>query len=84
MEMNKLYIFFFFSLLFLQNPSCEANLIQDICKKFSSVNNNIGYKFCVIAFQSNPRSRTADLEGLGTISMQLTIALVKKTEAHIK
>ncbi|XXG60203.1 hypothetical protein AAC387_Pa04g2167 [Persea americana] len=37
-----------------------------------------------IAFQSNPRSRTADLEGLGTISMQLTMALVKKTEAHIK
>ncbi|KAJ8640559.1 hypothetical protein MRB53_017253 [Persea americana] len=38
----------------------------------------------MIAFQSNPRSRTADLEGLGTISMQLTMALVKKSEAHIK
>ncbi|KAJ8627627.1 hypothetical protein MRB53_020934 [Persea americana] len=44
----------------------------------------MGYKFCMTAFQSNPRSRTTDLEGLGTISMQLTMALAKKTEAHIK
>ncbi|XXG51013.1 hypothetical protein AAC387_Pa02g4883 [Persea americana] len=82
MEINKLFIFFLLSLLFLQTPSCEADLIQDTCKEVSSKDPNINYNFCITALQSDPRSTTADLAGLGTISIQLTMAVVNKTGAH--
>ncbi|XXG51012.1 hypothetical protein AAC387_Pa02g4883 [Persea americana] len=76
MEINKLFIFFLLSLLFLQTPSCEADLIQDTCKEVSSKDPNINYNFCITALQSDPRSTTADLAGLGTISIQLTMAVI--------
>ncbi|KAI3905304.1 hypothetical protein MKX01_039995 [Papaver californicum] len=33
----------------------------------------LNYDFCVSAFESNPKSKTSDLSGLGVISMELYV-----------
>lgn len=77
----KLFIFFMLSFLFLETPSCVAeSLIQETCKKASQVN----YTLCITALESDPRSPTADLAGLGSISIQLALANATQTWSHIQ
>ncbi|OUZ99185.1 Pectinesterase inhibitor domain [Macleaya cordata] len=48
------------------------DIISDTCQKAAASDPNLKYDFCVSSLQANPKSKTADLLGLGVISMELS------------
>ncbi|PIA61577.1 hypothetical protein AQUCO_00300830v1 [Aquilegia coerulea] len=57
----------------LEFISCDT--LTDTCKKLSDSDpKNLSTEFCVTTLQVNPDSMTADLHGLGVISLNLAIA----------
>ncbi|KAJ4727859.1 Pectinesterase inhibitor [Melia azedarach] len=51
----------------------DTTLIDAVCKRYTD------YGFCVSTFASDPRSATADLNGLGKLSTQITMNLLQQT-----
>ncbi|KAL6008280.1 hypothetical protein ACLOJK_033786 [Asimina triloba] len=72
-----LLILFFFS---CQGGSCQLQLIQETCNKSASIDPLLSYDFCVASLEAVPESYTADLNGLGIISLKL--ALLNATHAE--
>ncbi|PIA40167.1 hypothetical protein AQUCO_02500102v1 [Aquilegia coerulea] len=55
--------------------------LENNCKKLASA--NISYDFCVTNLQVNPRSKSANLQELGLISMDLIVANATYIKSHI-
>ncbi|KAI3894577.1 hypothetical protein MKX03_020686 [Papaver bracteatum] len=66
---------FFLVLLLVLNfhrvVAANGDVISDACKNASTTDSMLTYDFCVSALESNPKSKTSDLFGLGVISMEL-------------
>ncbi|KAJ6940094.1 hypothetical protein NC651_006287 [Populus alba x Populus x berolinensis] len=81
--------FSYFSLLFLPfllttfHAITAQNLINETCKKCAENDPNISYKFCVTSLQAANNSHSANLRGLGMISIKLTKNNVAKTRQYI-
>ncbi|PIA61576.1 hypothetical protein AQUCO_00300829v1 [Aquilegia coerulea] len=56
----------------LECVSCDT--LTDTCKKISDADPTLSTEFCVTTLQVNPESKTADLHGLGAISLNLAMA----------
>ncbi|XP_050234820.1 putative invertase inhibitor [Mercurialis annua] len=65
------------------NYTMSINSINDICKKASNIDPNFTYQFCVSFLASNPKSKSANLEGLVLISIKLTISNSTNIISHI-
>ncbi|XP_042483245.1 putative invertase inhibitor [Macadamia integrifolia] len=75
-------IFFFLAILFL--AKVDADIVNETCQKASQVDKELQYDFCVAALGKDPKSHSADLQGLGIISMELMKEKATKIGSHIK
>lgn len=73
----SLLIFF----LFLQTSLSASPTIENACRKTAS--GFVDYKFCVQALEADPKSGSADIPGLATISVNLAIANATSTASKI-
>ncbi|KAI3947592.1 hypothetical protein MKW92_009751 [Papaver armeniacum] len=74
MNKSSLLIFLFLLLVLNLHRVAVANgdLVTYVCKNASTTTDiMLSYDFCVSALESNPKSKTSDLLGLGVISMEL-------------
>ncbi|RZC93061.1 hypothetical protein C5167_028420 [Papaver somniferum] len=74
--MNKSSSLIFLILLLVLNLHrvvvANGDVVADLCKNASTTPDSmLSYDFCVSALESNPKSKTSDLLGLGVISMEL-------------
>ncbi|RZC93063.1 hypothetical protein C5167_028422 [Papaver somniferum] len=74
--MNKSSSLIFLILLLVLNLHrvvvANGDVVADLCKNASTTPDSmLSYDFCVSALESNPKSKTSDLFGLGVISMEL-------------
>ncbi|XP_026443338.1 putative invertase inhibitor [Papaver somniferum] len=73
--MNKSTSLIFLILLLVLNLHrvvANGDVVADLCKNASTTPDSmLSYDFCVSALESNPKSKTSDLFGLGVISMEL-------------
>ncbi|OUZ99186.1 Pectinesterase inhibitor domain [Macleaya cordata] len=69
----SLSTFFFLSLLLNFHGSVNGDdIVSDTCKKAAASDPQLKFDFCVSSLQANPKSKIADLLGLGVISMELS------------
>ncbi|XP_043717994.1 putative invertase inhibitor [Telopea speciosissima] len=61
--------FFFLVILFL--AVVDADILNETCQKAAQDDKNLHYDFCVAALGEDPKSHSADLQGLGIISLEL-------------
>lgn len=70
---HSFFFFFFTSLLILLFQAAVGDIVEDTCK-----NVKMDYNFCVKALGADAKSHTADLQGLGIISVKLIIGNASK------
>ncbi|XP_010054540.1 putative invertase inhibitor [Eucalyptus grandis] len=70
------------SLVLLHAESAANDIVVDTCKKVSS--RDLSYDFCVQALRSDPKSRTADLQGLGLVALNLLERNVTSTGSYVQ
>lgn len=63
-----------FLVFFFISSSLAYQLLHRTCKEITDKDPNVGYNFCVASLGSNPKSRTASLEELGAIAINLTLS----------
>ncbi|XP_056161755.1 putative invertase inhibitor [Syzygium oleosum] len=59
------------SLVLFHAKSASNDVVSDTCKKCAASNPNVNYDHCMKALGSDPKSRMADLHGLGAIALTL-------------
>nr|XP_027082311.1 LOW QUALITY PROTEIN: pectinesterase inhibitor-like [Coffea arabica] len=76
---SSLLALFFICLSILSNlfTSAEADLISDVCTASKNP------QFCANSLRSDPRSRRADLKGLGQIAIDLATKSAKSTKTLV-
>ncbi|XP_010052753.2 putative invertase inhibitor [Eucalyptus grandis] len=77
-------IFFLTSLHAASADGGNTNIIHETCKKCAQADPNVSYKFCVASLESNPNSLSADLHGLGLISIKLLRHNMTHTRSYTK
>lgn len=76
-------IFCFFFILVIFAVVDAADIVSDTCKKIAQGDNNVHVDFCVKALGADPKSKSADLQGLGIISSNLVVNNAVKISSHI-
>ncbi|XP_043700091.1 putative invertase inhibitor [Telopea speciosissima] len=66
----------------VNNSIVDADIVHETCHKVAHGIKD--YEFCVAALEEDPRSHSADLQGLGIISMELIIENATKIGSRIK
>nr|A9YUH4.1 RecName: Full=Putative invertase inhibitor; AltName: Full=Pollen allergen Pla or 1; AltName: Full=Pollen allergen Pla or 1.0101; AltName: Allergen=Pla or 1.0101; Flags: Precursor [Platanus orientalis]ABY21305.1 pollen allergen Pla o 1 [Platanus orientalis] len=61
----------------------SADIVQGTCKKVAQRSPNVNYDFCVKSLGADPKSHSADLQGLGVISANLAIQQGSKIQTFI-
>lgn len=61
-----------------------TDMVTNTCTRAARSNPEVSYDFCVAYLQANPRSRRADLGGLGLMSLELASAYAAHTNYHLK
>ncbi|XP_048140758.1 putative invertase inhibitor [Rhodamnia argentea] len=79
-----LSLFLASSLILFHAESAVANVIADTCRKCAASSPNVNYAYCVKALGSDPRSQTADVQGLGLIALNLLQSSVTSTGSYIQ
>ncbi|KAF8380639.1 hypothetical protein HHK36_028129 [Tetracentron sinense] len=74
---------FLYFLLFINGAIGDPLTIGSTCKAASQSDSKLSYDFCVAALKSDPKSRTADLKGLGIISIELSISNATNVVSNI-
>ncbi|XP_010940964.1 putative invertase inhibitor [Elaeis guineensis] len=74
----SLLIFF----LVLQTSLSASPIIEKACGKIAK--GYVGYKFCVQALEADPKSGSANIRGLASISVKLSIANATSTVSKIR
>ncbi|KAI3832340.1 hypothetical protein MKX03_034657 [Papaver bracteatum] len=79
---------FFIVFLVLSFHSVNGDLISDVCKNASKNTRpvfvfKVEYDFCVATLSANPKSKDADLRGLGVISMQTCLQNATSVHSYI-
>nr|DAD19417.1 TPA_asm: hypothetical protein HUJ06_020880 [Nelumbo nucifera] len=72
------------SVLILSQVAVGEDVVEETCKKVAAKEPGMSYDFCVASLQADPKSRTADLPGLGVISMKLMISNATNVNEYIK
>lgn len=65
---------------FLVAPRARSGLVRDTCEKCAEVD----FNYCAGSLESDPRSRGADLRGLGLVSFDLLRGQLASTGEHIR
>ncbi|XP_030448742.1 putative invertase inhibitor [Syzygium oleosum] len=65
---------------FLVTPRARSDLVRDTCKKCAEVD----FNSCARSLESDPRSRGADLRGLGLVSFDLLRGQLASTGEYIR
>ncbi|KAF6145547.1 hypothetical protein GIB67_037580 [Kingdonia uniflora] len=81
-SLSPISLFLSFFLIF----SCVScfDLIACTCNKIAAADQNINYNFCIATLKADPKSRTADLKGLGSISINLNKARATYINSYVK
>ncbi|RZC67786.1 hypothetical protein C5167_011479 [Papaver somniferum] len=79
---------FFIVFLVLNFHNVNGDLIKDVCKNASKNTPpvkefKVEYDFCVASLMANPKSKDADLRGLGVISMQTCLQNATSVHSYI-
>ncbi|OVA02471.1 Pectinesterase inhibitor domain [Macleaya cordata] len=70
-------------LLFNAGGVNGTDITNETCTKAADSDPNLNYNFCLSSLQSNPKSLTSDLQGLGVISMELCLSNGTNINSHI-
>ncbi|XP_058085615.1 putative invertase inhibitor [Magnolia sinica] len=92
MMMMRPFILFFVYLLFLffshQGQLCVGfpgiQFIQETCNKSTQIDPVLSYDFCLTSLWAVPESHTADLRGLGFISLKLATTNATHTKYRVR
>ncbi|XP_026383099.1 putative invertase inhibitor [Papaver somniferum] len=61
----------------------NGNIIRDVCKNAVTSDPDLKYGFCVASLSENPKSKDADLLGIGEISLQICLQNVTSIESYL-
>ncbi|KAL3742644.1 hypothetical protein ACJRO7_018028 [Eucalyptus globulus] len=79
-----LFLFLASSLILFHAESAANDIVSDTCHKSAASSPNVNYDYCVKALGSDPKSRTADVQGLGLIALNLLESSVTSTGSDIQ
>lgn len=80
----KSFMLLFLAFLLLSTQSLGTSVLEDTCKRAAASSPNIGYNFCVTSLRADPRSKNADLAGLGLIALDLVSSKTTQARSHAK
>ncbi|KAF8032196.1 hypothetical protein BT93_D1190 [Corymbia citriodora subsp. variegata] len=72
------------SVILFHAKSVASDVITDTCQKVAASNPNVTFDYCEKALGSDPKSRTADVQGLGLIVLNLLESNVTSTISYIE
>ncbi|KAF7849522.1 hypothetical protein BT93_L0688 [Corymbia citriodora subsp. variegata] len=79
-----LCLFLASSLILFHVDSAANDVLTDTCQKAAASSPNVKFDYCVKALRSDPKSRTADVQGLGLIMLNLLESNVTSTFSYIQ